>query len=108
MMASAAVGVPLALRLICDSHLLAVATGVACKVPTAEQAGGHFRVSPKVSGVFPGSDVTYQCEDGYETSDAMTAECDTDGSYKYPTCTGMPVSEMTDTRNYECSHLPPA
>ena len=64
-------------------------------MPTAEQADlGHFTVLPKVSGVFPGSDVTYQCEDGYQTSDAMTAECDTEGNYKYPTCTGMSVLEI--------------
>ena len=99
---------PLVMCLNFVSHPLTVATGKPCTVPTAKQASGHFTVSPTVSDVFPGSDVTYQCEDGYETSDSKTAKCQTDGNYKYPTCTGMPVSEMTDTRNYECSHLPPA
>ena len=68
--------------------------GVPCNVPTADQASVHFTVSPTVSGAFPGSDVTYQCEDGYQTSDPMAAQCDTDGNYKYPTCTGMPVLEV--------------
>ena len=78
---------PLALRLNFVSHPLVVATGKPCNVPTAQQANGHFTVSPKVSDVFPGSDVTYQCEDGYETSDSKTAKCQTNGRYEYPTCT---------------------
>ena len=90
---------PLAFLLDFESHPLAVATGVPCNVPTNKQSAGHFTVSPTTSGVFPGSDVTYQCEDGYETSASKTARCQTDGSYTYPTCTGMPVSEMTDIRN---------
>ena len=86
---------PLVLALIfLTEHSLAIATGVHCAVPTAEQTGGHFTVSPRVSGVFPGSDLTYQCEDGYETSDSMTAECDTEGNYKYPMCRGMSGLEI--------------
>ena len=78
---------PFAPRLNFEYHPLAVATGVSCTVPTNRQSAGHFTVSPTSSGVFPGSDLTYTCNTGYETSDAKTAKCQTNGRYEYPMCT---------------------
>eukprot|EP01047_Picozoa_sp_COSAG01_P085462 COSAG01_NODE_18787_length_1053_cov_1.389937_1_plen_169_part_10 len=55
---------------------------MACSPP---KSLSHGNVS-NGGGSYPGKAVTYACDPGYNLTGSSTAQCDTKGSYRKPTC----------------------
>jgi hypothetical protein len=60
--------------------------GVDCQVPLPGAfANGYVQGG---GDRYPGTDVTYTCNDGYEMTGMRKASCKTDGTYPVPACGG--------------------